>query len=129
MAVVTDSTSSLDPVQATRAKVAVIPLQVVIDDRSRPESEVPAGEVAAALRSGRRVSTSRPAPELIGALYADLAEAGYDAVVSVHLSAKISGTCAAAERAASTGMAMPAATANSQTKTNVAGPARQTRRV
>ena len=102
MAVVTDSTSSLDPVQATRAQVAVIPLQVVIDDHSRPESEVPAGEVAAALRSGRRVSTSRPAPELIGAMYADLAEAGYDAIVSVHLSAKISGTCAAAERAAST---------------------------
>ncbi len=48
------------------------------------------------------MSTSRPAPELIGATYADLAEAGYDAVVSVHLSAKISGTCAAAERAAST---------------------------
>ncbi|HVH22734.1 MAG TPA: DegV family protein [Pseudonocardia sp.] len=102
VAVVTDSTSSLDPVQATRANVTVIPLQVVIDDRSRPESEVPAGEVAAALRSGRRVSTSRPAPELIGAIYADLAEAGYDAIVSVHLSAKISGTCAAAERAAST---------------------------
>ena len=102
VAVVTDSTSSLDPVQATGANVAVIPLQVVIDDRSRPESEVPAAEVAAALRAGRRVSTSRPAPEVIGARYADLAEAGYEAIVSVHLSAKISGTCAAAERAAST---------------------------
>ena len=102
VAVVTDSTSSLDPVQATGANVAVIPLQVVIDDRSRPESEVPAAEVAAALRAGRRVSTSRPAPEVIAARYADLAEAGYEAIVSVHLSAKISGTCAAAERAAST---------------------------
>ncbi|HSU37886.1 MAG TPA: DegV family protein [Propionibacteriaceae bacterium] len=102
VAVVTDSTSSLDPVQATGAHVAVIPLQVVIEDRSRPESEVPAAEVAAALRAGRRVSTSRPAPEVIGAVYADLAEAGYDAIVSVHLSAKISGTCAAAERAAGT---------------------------
>ena len=60
----------------------------------------PAAEVAAALRAGRRVSTSRPAPEVFGATYADLAAAGYDAIVSVHLSAKISGTCAAAERAA-----------------------------
>ena len=102
VAVVTDSTSSLDLIAANRANVSVIPLQVVIDDRSRPESEVPAAEVAAALRSGRRVSTSRPAPEVIGARYVDLAEAGYDAIVSVHLSAKISGTCAAAQRAAST---------------------------
>ena len=101
MAVVTDSTSSLGPGQAERAEVTVIPLQVVIDDRSRPESEVPAAEVAAALRAGRRVSTSRPAPEVIGATYADLAAAGYRAVVSVHLSGKISGTCAAAELAAS----------------------------
>ncbi len=101
MAVVTDSTSSLGPGQAERAEVTVIPLQVVVDDRSRPESEVPAAEVAAALRAGRQVSTSRPAPEVIGAAYADLAGAGYRAVVSVHLSAKISGTCAAAELAAS----------------------------
>jgi DegV family protein with EDD domain len=101
VAVVTDSTSSLGPGQAERAEVTVIPLQVVVDDRSRPESEVPAAEVAAALRAGRQVSTSRPAPEVIGAAYADLAGAGYRAVVSVHLSAKISGTCAAAELAAS----------------------------
>src|SRR5687768_18589068 len=100
VAVVTDSTSSLDPVQATAANVAVIPLQVVIDDRSRPESEVPAAEVAAALRAGRRVSTSRPAPEVIGARDADLAEAGYEAIVSVILTAKLYDTGAEARRAA-----------------------------
>jgi DegV family protein with EDD domain len=100
VAVVTDSTASLDPAQAARAGVAVIPLQVVIDERSRPESEVPAAEVAAALRAGRQVTTSRPTPEVIGHVYTELAAAGYAAVVSAHLSARISGTCGAAQVAA-----------------------------
>ena len=56
--------------------------------------------MAGALRAGRQVSTSRPTPEVIGNTYAALAGAGYDAIVSIHLSSKISGTCAAAEVAA-----------------------------
>jgi DegV family protein with EDD domain len=100
VAVVTDSTSSLDPADAARADISIIPLQVVIDDISRPESEVRPYEVARALRAGRQVSTSRPTPEVIGKTYAQLAAAGYDAIVSVHLSSKISGTCQAAQAAA-----------------------------
>jgi DegV family protein with EDD domain len=100
VAVVTDSTSSLDAADAARAAVSIIPLQVVIDDLSRPESDVRPREVACALRAGRQVSTSRPTPEVIGNTYAELAGAGYDAIVSVHLSSKISGTCGAAEVAA-----------------------------
>jgi DegV family protein with EDD domain len=78
----------------------VVPLQVVIDGRSRPETEVAAAEVAAALRAGGSVTTSRPTPEVLASTYAELARHGAEAVVSVHLSAKISGTCAAAEQAA-----------------------------
>jgi DegV family protein with EDD domain len=100
VAVVTDSTSSLTLDKADNADVHVIPLQVVVEDVSRAEGDVTAAEVAAALRSGRRVTTSRPAPELFAATYAALAEAGYAAVVSAHLSSKISGTVAAAEVAA-----------------------------
>lgn len=100
MALVTDSTSSLGPQRAETAGVTVVPLQVVIDGVSRPETEVPPAEVAAALRSGRAVSTSRPGPGSFAAAYAELAGRGAAAVVSVHLSAEISGTCAAAERAA-----------------------------
>ncbi|HEV2870831.1 MAG TPA: DegV family protein, partial [Actinomycetota bacterium] len=61
---------------------------------------VAAAEVAAALRAGRTVTTSRPSPEVFASTYAELARQGARAVVSVHLSAKISGTCAAAEQAA-----------------------------
>jgi DegV family protein with EDD domain len=97
---VTDSTSSLDPADAARADISIIPLQVVIGEISRPESEVRPSEVARALRDGRQVSTSRPAREVIEKTYAELAAAGYDAIVSVHLSRKISGTCSAAQVAA-----------------------------
>jgi DegV family protein with EDD domain len=100
VAVVTDSTSSFAPHQASRADVRVIPLQVVIDGSSRPENEVSPTEVAAALRAGRPVSTSRPTPEVISSTYAELAAAGYTAAVSVHLSAAVSGTVQAAEVAA-----------------------------
>ena len=100
MALVTGCTSSLDPGQAARAGVTVVPLQVVIDGCSRPETEVAPTEVAAALRAGRSVTTSRPTPEVLSSTYAALGRRGASAVVSVHLSAKISGTCAAAEQAA-----------------------------
>jgi DegV family protein with EDD domain len=100
VAVVTDSTCSLDPADAARADISIIPLQVVIGEVSRPESEVRPSEVARALREGRQVSTSRPASGVIEKTYAELAGAGYDAIVSVHLSSKISSTCSAAEVAA-----------------------------
>lgn len=90
----------MSPGQAEHAGITVIPLQVVIDGVSRPESEVEPGEVAAALRAGRKVSTSRPTPEVMAATYAELVEEGCDAIVSVHLSGKISGTCDAAAVAA-----------------------------
>jgi DegV family protein with EDD domain len=97
---VTDSTSSLDPADAVRADISIIPLQVVIDGLSRPESDVRPLEIAGALRAGRRVSTSRPTPDVVGHTYAELEAAGYDAIVSVHLSSKISGTYGAAQVAA-----------------------------
>jgi DegV family protein with EDD domain len=100
VAVVTDSTSSLEPADAARADISIIPLQIVIGGISRPESEVRPHEVARALRDGQQVSTSQPSREVIEKTYAELAGAGYDAIVSVHLSRKISGTCSAAQVAA-----------------------------
>lgn len=106
VAVVTDSTSSLAPSVADRAGLSVVPLQVIVDGRSRPESFAPGagaitpGAVAAALREGRSVSTSRPSPEAFLRVYADAVEHGATSIVSVHLSAAISGTCDAAELAA-----------------------------
>lgn len=104
VAVVTDSTASLGSLRAGRADIAVIPLQVVIDGISSAETDASVSPVvvAQALRSGRSVSTSRPSAEAFKGVYESLAEAGYDAIVSAHLSRTISGTCEAAEVAART---------------------------
>ena len=108
VAVVTDSTSSLTPATAEQAGVVVVPLQVIVDGTSRPESFLPSagtltpGAVAAALREGRTVSTSRPSPEAFSSAYAAAAERGASAIVSIHLSGAVSSTRDAAELAGST---------------------------
>ena len=72
------------------------------------------------VREGRQVSTSRPTPEVIENTYAELAGAGYDAIVSVHLSSKISGTCSAAQVAA-TSVDIPTIVVDSMTLAMAAG--------
>ena len=75
-----------------------MPLQVVVGGRSLAEGvEVSSGEVAAALREWRPVTTSRPAPQTFVDAYRRL---GVPEIVSVHLSADLSGTVDAARLAA-----------------------------
>lgn len=102
---VTDSTASFPlgaaEELASAGLLAVVALQVVIDGYSRPEGEPELSrEVAEALREDRRVSTSQPPVEQFEETYRSLFAAGVDEIVSVHLSADISGTCAAARTAA-----------------------------
>ena len=63
-------------------------------------SVVTPAEVARALRAGRSVTTSRPGPNAFVQVYRELAEAGFDSVVSAHLSRAVSGTIDAAAVAA-----------------------------
>src|SRR5882757_8716879 len=101
VAVITDSTSYL-PVEVVRERgIAVVPLQAVIAGRSYDEgAEASSGTVAEALRTSQPVTTSRPGPAAFAAAYARAAEAGSTAVVSVHLSAQMSGTVESARLAA-----------------------------
>lgn len=104
VAVITDSTASLPSERVTRAGLRVIPLQVVVAGTSRAEGSLGAspGAVAEAIRSGRRVSTSRPAIDDFAAAYRAAAEGGASAVVVLPMSARMSGTCDAANVAART---------------------------
>jgi DegV family protein with EDD domain len=102
IAVVTDSTAYLPAELSGTYDLTIVPLTVVINGWDGLEGrEVSPAEVARAL-SGRRaaVSTSRPAPSQFVAEYRRLLDAGADGVVSVHLSAKLSGTFEAAQLAA-----------------------------
>ncbi|WP_067432622.1 DegV family protein [Nocardioides jensenii] len=103
IAVVTDSTSSLTAQEATEHEIVVVPLQVIIGatsyDEGVDEGASPA-MVAAALKSFTPVTTSRPNPAAMLAVYADLAEQGYDEIVALHLSGAMSGTFESADLAA-----------------------------
>jgi DegV family protein with EDD domain len=102
VAVVTDSTAYLPPEVVSRYGIEVVPCYVVLAGRSgREGEEITPQDVARALGTrGQRVSTSRPTPgDFVAAYRRRLAE-GADRIVSVHLSAELSGTWDAARLAA-----------------------------
>ncbi|HET6699688.1 MAG TPA: DegV family protein [Nocardioidaceae bacterium] len=103
VAVLTDSTASLPPEVARRHGITVVPLQVVIGARSFDEG-VPGGAtpgtVADALAAWTPVSTSRPSPATLRSAYERVAAGGASHVVSIHLSAEVSGTVESARVAA-----------------------------
>lgn len=97
--VVTDSTAAL-PV-ALSGRVTTVPLTVVIDGvEGREGVDVSPATVATALFARKQVSTSRPAPGLFAEVYERLFAAGCTGIISVHLSAKLSGTIGSARLAA-----------------------------
>lgn len=101
VAVITDSTACLTPDMAARAGLMVVPIHVVIDGRSyRDGVDITSDEVAAALSGGSVVSTSKPTPQEFLAVYTAAAQAGATEIVSVHVSAALSGTYDSARLAA-----------------------------
>ena len=98
VAVVTDSTACLSAELLAGSGIRVVPLRVVLAGRVTDEgmpgqdAAVTVADVEQALRRGERVGTASPAPERFAAAYAAAASGGAAAVVSVHLSARLSGT-------------------------------------
>lgn len=80
----------------------MVPVQVVVGDETFADGleQVSPSAVIGALAAKKSVSTSRPSPSAFAEAYASLASAGYDAIVSIHVSSKISGTTQSAELAA-----------------------------
>jgi DegV family protein with EDD domain len=100
VAIVTDSTASLSRADAEREQITVVPLQVVIGANVYTEGvDASADMIADALAAYVPVSTSRPTPDDFLAVYERLAAEGAQAIVSVHLSGKMSGTLDSAELA------------------------------
>jgi DegV family protein with EDD domain len=104
VAVVTDSTACLpaDLAKDPARPLTVVPLAVVVNGVPGLETvDVDSSTVAEALNARRvAVTTSRPSPEAFAEVYRRLLDAGAPAVLSVHLSAKLSGTYDAATLAA-----------------------------
>ncbi|QGN47302.1 DegV family protein [Micromonospora sp. WMMD558] len=102
VAVVTDSTAYLPPELLAAHRPTVVPLTVVLNGVEGLEGVETFPADATRALSGRRVSvsTSRPAPEQFAATYRRLLDDGAEGIVSVHLSAELSGTVEAARLAA-----------------------------
>ncbi len=100
VAIVSDSTGYLSGDLAP-PELTVVPLAVILEGETFDEGvQISPDEVASALRRKVTVTTSRPAPARFAQAYAQLAEQGYDHIVSVHISADMSGTYDAARIAA-----------------------------
>jgi DegV family protein with EDD domain len=100
--VVTDSTACLAGSELEQHGIRVVPLRVLLGHRSAVDDgrDVTPADVTRALREKFPVSTSRPTPAEFAAEYRALLDSGFDHVVSVHLSAALSGTWESATLAA-----------------------------
>ena len=101
VAVVTDSTSDLPKDVAEEHGIMVIPLNVHFGDEAYRDSvDIHAEEFYQRLQAGSVLpTTSAPSPGTFAETYRELAK-NHDAIVSVHISSKISATYAAALQAA-----------------------------
>jgi DegV family protein with EDD domain len=107
VAVVTDSTAGLTGELASRYGIRVVPLRIVAGEVTVDDGPAAlSGAISGELRRGARLGTAGPAPERFAVAYAAAAAAGARAVVSVHLSAELSGTVNSASVAAA-GAAVP----------------------
>lgn len=102
VAVVTDSTSCLPAATLEELRIGVVPLRVTLGHRTAVDDgvDVTSAQVTRALRDRQVVRTSRPTPAEFAAAYRAQLDAGATRVVSVHLSAALSGTWESATLAA-----------------------------
>jgi DegV family protein with EDD domain len=101
VAIVTDSTAYLPQRTMERHGITAVPLTVVVDGEAFDEgTEISTRALVQALQKRRPVTTSRPAPEIFAETYRKAAESGATGIVSLHLSAELSGTYDAALLAA-----------------------------
>jgi DegV family protein with EDD domain len=102
IAVVTDSSACLPAELIARDGLTVVPLIVTIGStQGREGVDVSPAQLARALAARRvAVTTSRPSPGELSEVYGTLLAGGATGIVSVHLSARLSGTYDAAVLAA-----------------------------
>ena len=93
VAIVTDSTAYLPLGLAREFGVRVVPVQVIVDSESYPETDDPdSAKLSAALLARQNVTTSRPSPELFLAAFDDCVAEGATHVVCATLSSDMSAT-------------------------------------
>jgi fatty acid-binding protein DegV len=100
LAIVTDSSSQLDPVVARDRGIDVVPIGIVMDGQVQDETSLDVDAFYERLLGGLRVTTSTPSPGRFEEAYRAAAARGASDVLSVHLDGRVSGTVTAARLAA-----------------------------
>ncbi len=101
----TDSNSQLPVTVAERYAIEVVPITVTIGDHDYLEGvDLDADRVYELLRAhpSASVSTSQPSPGQFAAAYESLVHRGYDEILSIHVTASMSGVLSSARLAART---------------------------
>ena len=100
LAIVTDSVSDISPKIAKELNITVVPLTVIFGtDQFLDGVELSNSEFFKKLETdSNHPSTSQPSPEAFVKVYEKLLKEGYE-ILSVHVSAKLSGTINSAEQA------------------------------
>lgn len=104
VAIVTDSTCDYTRENLVERDIRMVPLSVIFGDATYLDHVeiTPAEFYDKMARSSMLPSTSQPSPADFTAMYQALADEGYEAIVSVHISAALSGTWNSAHIAAET---------------------------
>jgi DegV family protein with EDD domain len=100
IAVVTDSTACIPASMATRMGIHVVQQQLRIAGEENDEARIPGERVVNALRGNVDVATAPPDPGAFFWTYLDAVAQGASAIVSIHISSRMSDTCQAARAAA-----------------------------
>jgi DegV family protein with EDD domain len=101
IAIVTDSTSDIPGAEAARLGIRVVPLNVHFGDEVLSDGVTIRGdEFYRRLQSGSVLpKTSQPSVGAFVDVYRELIAAGAAAIISIHISSKVSGTCNSANQA------------------------------
>ncbi|MBA1434923.1 DegV family protein [Bombilactobacillus bombi] len=93
IAVVTDSSSYLSKAEAKKYQIHIVSIPVIIEDQVYHEGvDITTEKFYQRIRSLKELpKTSQPEFGELNKLYDQLADAGYDVVISIHLAATISG--------------------------------------
>ncbi len=106
IALLTDTTANMPRELAAELGIRQLPVYVIFGNESLKDYEEISPEefyrrlVEYKQETGNMPTTSQPSPADFVAAYEALADEGYDEVISVHVTAKASGTCQSAQMAA-----------------------------
>ena len=100
IAVITDSSSCLPDLVASRWAIGVVQIQLSLGSHYDDENRFDRGEVIDAMRAGQTITTAPPDPGAFFWTYQEAATSGATAIVSIHISGSMSDTVRAAREAA-----------------------------